>query len=69
MKLADAFGIPGLRVTRQDEVMPALKQARNHPGPFLIDFVLEHQENVYPMVPIGASLGETVEAPRLRRRT
>ena len=49
--------------------MPALKQARNHPGPFLIDFVLEHQENVYPMVPIGASLGETVEAPRLRRRT
>ena len=64
VKLADAFGIPGLRVTRQEDVTPALRKAQNHPGPFLIDFVVQHQENVYPMVSPGASLAETIEDPR-----
>ncbi len=64
VKLADAFGIPALRVTRREEVMASLRQAQAHPGPFLIDFVLEPQENVYPMVPTGASLAETMEDPR-----
>ena len=68
VKLADAFGIPALRVTRRDEVMSALRQAQKHQGPFLIDFVVGSQENVYPMVPIGASLAETVEDPRTRGR-
>ena len=69
VKLADAFGIPALRVTTRDEVMPALTEAQNHPGPFLIDFVLDPQENVYPMVSLGASLAETVEDPRTRAGT
>ncbi len=64
VKLADAFGIPGLRVTRREDVTPALRKAQNHPGPFLIDFVVQHQENVYPMVSPGASLAETIEDPR-----
>ena len=64
VKLAEAFGIPALRVTRRDEVIDALTQAQRHPGPFLIEFVLEQQENVYPMVPLGASLAETIEDPR-----
>lgn len=65
VKLADAYGIPGLKVTTRGEVMPALRAAQSHPGPFLIDFVVENQENVYPMVPTGASLAETVEDPRM----
>ncbi len=65
VKLAEAYGIPGLQVTHRDQVMPALVQARRHEGPFLIDFVLEHQQNVYPMVPTGATLAETVGDPRL----
>ena len=64
VKLADAFGIPGLRVACREEVMPALRQAQAYQGPFLIDFVLEPQENVYPMVALGASLAETIEDPR-----
>ena len=64
VKLAEAFGIPALRVTQRDEVMPALRRAEEHPGPFLIDFVLEPEENVYPMVSIGSSLAETIEDPR-----
>ena len=67
VKLAEAFGIPALKVTQREEVLPALMRARNTDGPFLIDFVLESQENVYPMVPTGASLAQTVEDPRTRR--
>ena len=67
VKLAEAFGIPALKVTQRGDVMAALRQAQGHQGPFLIDFVLEPQENVYPMVPIGASLAETIEDPRVCR--
>ena len=35
-----------------------------HPGPFVIDFRVEPEENVYPMVPPGAALAEQIEAPR-----
>ena len=52
------------RTTKREDVKRALVKAQNHPGPFLIDFVIEHQSNVYPMVPVGASLSETVEDPR-----
>ena len=64
VKLAEAYGIAAARVDRPADVLAALHQARSHPGPFLIEFVLEHQENVFPMVPMGASLAETVEDPR-----
>ena len=67
--LAGAFGIPAVRVAHREGVMGALAQARAHPGPFIIEFVLEPQENVYPMVPLGASLAETVEDPRTAGRS
>ncbi len=52
----------------KSDVMAALRRAQQHPGPFLIDFILDPQENVYPMVPTGASLAETVEDPRTVRK-
>ncbi len=64
VKLADAYNIPALRVKHREEVVPALEQAMAEPGPFLIDFVVEPEENVYPMVPPGASLTEVIEEPR-----
>jgi acetolactate synthase-1/2/3 large subunit len=64
VKLAEAFGIPAIRVSNRNEVASAIEAAMAYPGPFLIDFVVEAQENVYPMVPPGSSLGETVEDPR-----
>ena len=64
VKIAEAYGLPGLRVERKVEVMPAIEKAMEHPGPFLIDFVVEPEENVYPMVPPGAALAETMEEPR-----
>jgi len=64
VKIAEAYGLPGLRVTRKEEVVPAIQQAMEEPGPFLIDFVVEPEENVYPMVPPGAALAEVLEAPK-----
>jgi acetolactate synthase-1/2/3 large subunit len=60
--LARAYGIPGLRVTQPLEVLPAIKKAAGTPGSFLIDFVVDTEEKVYPMVPPGASLAEFIEA-------
>ncbi len=54
VKLADAYGVLGLRATRPDEVEPVLEQAFAHPGPVLMDFQVAETENVYPMVPAGS---------------
>ena len=64
VKVAEAYYLPGLRVTRKEEVVPAIEQAMAYQGPFLIDFMVEPEENVYPMVPPGASLAEVMEAPK-----
>jgi len=64
VKIADAYGIPGLQVTKKIDVVPAIQQAAAAPGSFLIDFRIEPEENVYPMVPPGASLAEVIEAPK-----
>ncbi|MEA2085932.1 MAG: biosynthetic-type acetolactate synthase large subunit [Chloroflexota bacterium] len=61
--IADAYGIPALRVTRREEVVPAVERAMAEAGPFIIDFRIEPEENVYPMVPPGAALAEVLEEP------
>jgi acetolactate synthase-1/2/3 large subunit len=55
-------------VERREEVEPAIQQAMAEPGPFLIDFIVEPEENVYPMVPPGASLAEVLEEPKKKTR-
>ena len=65
VKLANAYDIPALRVTEQEDVLPALRQAQAHDGPFVIEFVVEPVANVYPMVPPGGSLADTLEDPSL----
>ena len=64
VKLADAYGILGLRVTEREQVDDTIREANAHEGPVLIDFQVEQEGNVWPMVPAGAALSETVEAPR-----
>ena len=56
VKLADAYGALGLRVTEADEVEPALRQAIADPRAAVIDFRVEREENVVPMVPAGAAI-------------
>ena len=63
VKVAEAYGISALRVKSREEVVPAIEQAMAEQGPFLIDFVVEPEENVYPMVSPGAALTEVLEEP------
>ena len=64
VKVAEAYGIAAMRVTDKLMVTSAIKKAMAYEGPFLIDFQVEPEENVYPMVPPGASLCDIVECPR-----
>ena len=64
VKLAEAYGIEAAKVSDKGDVGMVLATAAAHPGPYLIDFEVSPEENVYPMVPPGASLAETVEDPR-----
>jgi len=64
VKVGEAYGIPGARVNRKIDVIPGIEKAMEEPGPYLIDFAIEPEENVYPMVPSGASLGEMLEEPK-----
>ncbi|GAF71963.1 unnamed protein product, partial [marine sediment metagenome] len=63
-KLAQAYDIPGLAVLEKDQVIPAIKQAMTIDGPALIDFRIEQEENVYPMVAPGGSIGDMLRRPQ-----
>ena len=63
VQVAGAYGIPGLKVTKREGVVPAIERALTEDGPFLIDFEVEPEEDVYPMVPPGAALAEVIEEP------
>jgi acetolactate synthase-1/2/3 large subunit len=64
VKLAEAYCIPAQNVKTRDEVVPAIRRAMATPGPYIINFEVEPEENVYPFVPPGASLHEFIEEPR-----
>ena len=61
VKLAEAYGAEGLRVTKQSEVHGALEQAIQSSKPVMIDFVVDKEENVLPMVPPGGSIGKMLD--------
>jgi acetolactate synthase-1/2/3 large subunit len=63
VKLAEAFGVKGLRAERKEQVASVIHEAMEHKGPVVIDFKVTYAENCYPMVPPGASLDETIDAP------
>jgi acetolactate synthase-1/2/3 large subunit len=64
VKVAEAYCIPGLRVTKREEIRPAMEKAMKHKGPFLLDFMVEQEENVYPFVPPGAANTEFIDQPK-----
>jgi acetolactate synthase-1/2/3 large subunit len=64
VKIADAHGIPGIRVATREATMTAIRHARASAGPVLIDFRVVQEDAVYPMVSPGAALHEMIHAPR-----
>lgn len=60
VKLAEAYGVLGLRATNEEEAKEAWQKALDHRGPAVVDFVVREEENVYPMVPAGRGLDEMI---------
>ena len=60
VKLADAFGMPGERVTTPEEFEAAFKRAMTHDGPYLIDALIDKDEFVLPMLPPGGSIDDII---------
>jgi len=64
VKLAEAHGLTAMRVTRRAEVETAVRAAQHTPGTVVIDFRVEQEDSVYPMVPSGADLAEMIRRPK-----
>ncbi len=64
VKLAEAHGLTGLRVTQRSEVEAAVRQAQQTEGSVVIDFRVEQEDAVYPMVPAGADLHNMIRRPK-----
>ena len=64
VKLAEAFGLLGIRVSERNEVASGIAKAMDFDGPALIDFRVEQEENVYPFIPSGMSVADIIEGPR-----
>tara|TARA_X000001036_G_scaffold322419_1_gene300851 strand:+ start:1930 stop:3654 length:1725 start_codon:yes stop_codon:yes gene_type:complete len=63
VKLSEAYGLKGYRVTSRQEISNVVKEAQKENGPVLIEFVVEQHDMVYPMVPTGAALDAMISRP------
>jgi acetolactate synthase-1/2/3 large subunit len=63
VKLADAFGLLGIGVTSRAQIDQAVRDARSRVGTVVIDFQVEQEDSVYPMVPAGADLHAMIRRP------
>ena len=60
VKIANAYGVEGITVEEKDGVREAIETALATDGPFILDFRVEREENVFPMVPAGAAINEMI---------
>jgi acetolactate synthase-1/2/3 large subunit len=62
-RLADAYGIRSMTVSDRSQAVPAVQSARQHDGPVLINFKVEQEDTVYPMVAAGSALNDMIRRP------
>src|SRR6188474_418690 len=63
VKIAEAFGLAGRAISRRGDVVPAVEAARAHTGTTILEFRVEQEDSVYPMVPAGADLHAMIRRP------
>lgn len=63
IKIAEAYSIPAVNVTKKEDVESAIRKAMETEGPYVLNFVVEPEENVYPMVPPGAGIDQILHEP------
>ncbi|MCF7822695.1 MAG: biosynthetic-type acetolactate synthase large subunit [Candidatus Marinimicrobia bacterium] len=68
LKLTEAYGLKGYRVSERKDVIPTVLEAQAHRGPTLIEFVVEEMEMVYPMVAAGADLDDMHQRPLIEEQ-
>jgi len=64
VKLGEAYGIRSIAVTKRADVVPTVRAAHAHEGAVLVDFKVEQEDTVYPMVAAGAALNEMIRRPK-----
>ena len=64
-KLAECFGLKGVTVNTRQDVVPTVQSARSHEGTVVMNFMVEQEDTVYPMVPAGADLHDMIRRPSL----
>ena len=69
VKIAQAYDIKAIKINQKKDVEKAIKEALNFPGPMLLDFAIPQDENVFPMVPEGASLEEMLDYKNVLKET
>jgi acetolactate synthase-1/2/3 large subunit len=60
VKVADAYGIPGSAVHSRNELEGAMKKMIAHDGPYLLEVMIEKEDNIFPMVPAGKSVSQII---------
>ena len=60
VRVAEAYGMKGITVKEHEQVRPAIDEAIAHNGPVLLDFHVDPEENVYPMVPAGEAINRMI---------
>jgi acetolactate synthase-1/2/3 large subunit len=63
VKLAGAYDVSAYRVNHRKDVVPTVRKARETKGPVLIEFQVEKEDAVYPMVPAGSDLHAMIRRP------
>jgi acetolactate synthase-1/2/3 large subunit len=63
VKLAEAYGVVGIRIERPEEVKAGIEKAISTPGPVVVDVVVEREENCLPTIPAGAAITDIDRAP------
>jgi acetolactate synthase-1/2/3 large subunit len=61
VKLAEAYGVTGIRVTKREDVMPSIQRAMETEGTVIVEFMIEGEANVYPMVAPGSAITNMIE--------
>jgi len=61
--IGKGFGIPGQKVDQRENLQAAIREMAEYPGPYLLEVVVEKEDNVFPMVPAGASVSEIMLEP------
>jgi acetolactate synthase-1/2/3 large subunit len=64
--LTEAYNIPAKKVTERSELREAVQRMLAHQGPYLLEVVVEKEENVFPMVPTGAGVSEILLEPKTK---